>query len=116
VDVAAGNVYKPEGVPHILALRRNGSVSGWGRNTLGQALGAPTGVNFKAIAAGVDFSIGLDEHGLIHHWGDPGPQIGLTSAGSPICELSPVPEGRFRAIGAGSHHAAAVQAPGTGSP
>jgi hypothetical protein len=90
VALAAGN-------SHLLALRANGSVAGWGRDVLGSTL-APGGIHFTAVAAGNGFSIGLDLHGALHHWGDP------------ANGLAAVPAGRFVAIGAGARHAAALRA------
>jgi alpha-tubulin suppressor-like RCC1 family protein len=97
VAIAAGN-------SHILALRADGTVAGWGRNLPGAeccATQAPAGIRFTAIAAGLDYSIGLDRDGAIHLWGD-------AREGR-----SAVPTGRFVSIGAGARHAAALRFDGT---
>ena len=57
--MAAGNV-------HALAIRRDGTVTGWG-NATGGALEPPTHVRFKAVAAGWGFSVGLSTDGTL--WG-----------------------------------------------
>ncbi len=61
--IAAGNV-------HVLAIRKNGTIMGWGNNATG-ALQAPTHVRFKAIAAGFGFSVGLSTDGTLWGWGTP---------------------------------------------
>ena len=61
--IAAGNV-------HALAIRPNGTVTGWGNGT-GGALQPPTHVRFKAVAAGWGFSIGLATDGTLWGWGTP---------------------------------------------
>jgi alpha-tubulin suppressor-like RCC1 family protein len=59
--IAAGNV-------HALAVRPDGSVTGWG-NGAGGALQPPTHVRFKAVGAGWGFSIGLSTDGTLWGWG-----------------------------------------------
>jgi hypothetical protein len=96
VAIAAGN-------NHILALRADGTVAGWGRDLPGAeccATKAPAGVRFTAIAAGSDYSIGLDPDGAIHLWGD-----GREGR-------SAVPTGRLAAIAAAARHAAALRLDG----
>ena len=61
--IAAGNA-------HALAIRPDGSVTGWGNGT-GGALQPPTHVRFKTVAAGWGFSIGLDTDGTLWGWGTP---------------------------------------------
>jgi hypothetical protein len=56
---------------HALALRNDGTVTGWGDNTYGQ-LDLPTGVTYTDIAAGRYFSIGLSTDGTIYAVGDDG--------------------------------------------
>lgn len=61
--IAIGNV-------HALAIRSNGTVTGWGDGS-GGALNAPPHVRFKAVAAGWGFSIGLSTNGTLWGWGTP---------------------------------------------
>ncbi len=61
--IAAGNA-------HALAIRANGTVTGWGDGTSG-ALNAPSHVRFKAVAAGWGFSIGISTDGTLWGWGTP---------------------------------------------
>lgn len=97
VDIAAGAIQKTRGnVPHILALRADGTVIGWGPQK-GPETQAPAGMKFKKIAAGLQFSVGIDEFGSLKHWGIPGP-------------LATVPGGHFSSIGAAVLHATAVRA------
>jgi hypothetical protein len=92
--------------PHILALGKSGSVRGWGGNKHGE-IHAPA-FRFKAIAAGNGFSVGIDEHGFLRHWGIR-EKAGVTNPkGGGYLYIDP-PAGRFRSIGAGSRHAAAVE-------
>ena len=76
------------GYGHSLALRRDGTVIGWGNNWLGGATGTPTVAfphhttgavmvagqvlsNVVAISAGNDFSLGLKRDGTVVAWGHP---------------------------------------------
>jgi alpha-tubulin suppressor-like RCC1 family protein len=73
---------------HCLALRRDGTVVGWGVNSYGQATGNPTSSfrdestgtvqvagqtlsNITAIAAANEFSLGLKKDGTVVAWGHP---------------------------------------------
>ena len=96
---------------HVLALRPNGTVVGWGANVLGERDDAPAGVTFIAIAAGQSFSIGLDSDGRLHHWGNPMQVMAVlnTEGHKPVELLGAVPEGRFSAISAGTKHASALR-------
>lgn len=75
------------GAGHSLALKKDGTVVGWGRNRDGQATGVPTrsfpsessglvhlngGVlnDIVSIAAGGDFSMALRRDGIVVVWGD----------------------------------------------
>lgn len=90
VAIDAGNV-------HSMALRRNGTVAAWGKNAFLEN-DAPANVRFTAIAAGFGYSLGLDDDGRIHHWGDASEARGA------------VPTGRFTSIAAAAHHGAAIRA------
>ena len=114
VAIAAGGTQKDRGlqIPHVLALKPDGTVVGWGSDAHGEISKTPKHVKFKAIAAGLGFSLGLDESGHIHHWGDPG-VMQVTASGSGgkgVGALANVPKGRFVSIGATTKHAAAVSA------
>lgn len=61
--ITAGNA-------HALAIRPDGTVTGWGNGT-GGALQPPEHVRFKAVAAGSGFSIGLATDGTLWGWGTP---------------------------------------------
>lgn len=61
--IAAGN-------QHALAIRSDGTVTGWGNGT-GGALNTPPHVLFDAVAAGWGFSIGLSPDGTLWGWGTP---------------------------------------------
>lgn len=89
VTIAAGN-------RHILALRANGTIAGWGQGPFGETR-APAGIRFTAISGGLGFSIGLDTDGAIHQWGDASKGTGN------------VPGGRFVSIRAGASHGAALR-------
>ncbi|MDP2889596.1 MAG: hypothetical protein Q8P34_11640, partial [Bacteroidota bacterium] len=58
------------GNEHALAIRSNGTVTGWGNGT-GGAIDAPSHVRFNAVAAGWGFSIGLSTNGTLWGWGNP---------------------------------------------
>jgi len=105
--IAAGGTPKtPNALPHVLALRPNGSVVGWPATS--SAVIAPTGIKLSAIAAGLGFSLGLDREGMLHHWGEPG-----ATAANGMGVLENVPLGPFVSIGAGTRHASAVRPGGT---
>ncbi len=109
--MAAGNV-------HALAIRRNGTITGWGDSRDG-ALSPPTHVRFTAVAAGFGFSIGLDADGMLWGWGKPR-ELSLPGSGSPWTfaeqgwaqhgnsEHYFVPDMRFREIAAGASHILAL--------
>jgi hypothetical protein len=101
VDLATGaRENQTSGYPHILALRPNGAVVGWGADAFEQCR-APNGVTFRAISAGSGFSVGIDDTGKLHHWGSTSLALGLAS-------LSVLPTGPFATVSAGLGHVAAV--------
>jgi len=92
---------------HSLALKQDGSVVGWGKNTgddgdyAGQAT-PPVGNNYTAIAAGGWHSLALKQDGTIVGWGD-------NSYGQAI-----PPEGcDYVAIAAGRGHSLALKQDGS---
>lgn len=110
--IAAGNV-------HALAIRYDGTVTGWGDDS-GGALRAPTHVRFKAIAAGFGFSVGLSIDGTIWGWGTPA-KSPFAPEGWTFASLTDwtryadsehyyVPHKRFKSIGAAAFHIIAVNA------
>jgi alpha-tubulin suppressor-like RCC1 family protein len=110
VDIAAGHVQKPPQtpmIPHVLALRENGTVKGWGANSFNECDGAPAGVVFKTISAGRNFSLGIGDDGRLHHWGNAWAGTGL-GVGTPF-GVNKTPTGRFMSVSAGGTHAAAVR-------
>ena len=109
--IAAGNV-------HALAIRPDGTVTGWGNGT-GGALQAPTHVRFKAVAAGWGFSIGLSTDGALWGWGTPftspfaAQEWTFASQGwrrYRNTEHYYVPHQRFRSIAAAAFHIMAIAA------
>jgi hypothetical protein len=95
----------PSALQHVLALRPNGSVTGWGSDASGEISTAPKlpHVKLTQIAAGAGFSVGLDTGGMLHHWGA---QWGVAASGSgPALP----PPGPFMSIGAGVAHSSAVR-------
>ena len=55
---------------HVLALRSDGTVVGWGDNTYGQAAGAGPGIT--GISAGAYHSLALTTNGTVLAWGNNG--------------------------------------------
>jgi alpha-tubulin suppressor-like RCC1 family protein len=120
IDIAAGVVQKLTGqpaIPHVLALRPNGSVLGLGADTFGESTGAPIGVVFARIAAGLNHSIGLTADGALYHWGNPkaanshiGSAKGPPGASAPAAPGPMLSPGPFISITAGSNHVCAVLA------
>lgn len=109
--IAAGNV-------HALAIRPDGTVTGWGNGAQG-ALTAPSHVRFKAIAAGWGFSIGLEANGTLWGWGTPVKSpfaaqgwtfasLGWSRSGD--TEHYYVPQKRFKLIATAAFHIMAVTA------
>jgi hypothetical protein len=111
--IAAGNT-------HALAIKADGTVTGWGNGT-GGALQPPPGVRFKAVAAGWGFSIGLATDGTLWGWGTP---MFLTTP-FPTDEWTFASQGwtrygdtdtyffpgeRFQSIGAAAFHVMAITA------
>jgi alpha-tubulin suppressor-like RCC1 family protein len=109
--IAAGNI-------HALAIREDGTVTGWG-NGAGGALQHPTHVRFKAVGAGWGFSIGLSTDGTLWGWG--APVKSPFSAQSWTFESQGwtrhgdtgqyyVPDEHFKSIAAGGFHVMAITA------
>lgn len=98
------------GIHHVLALNPgDDSVSGWGSDGDRECTGAPKGIKFEAIAAGRNFSIGLDGDGKLHHWGN-SMQVTTVASGTPRGGLlKSVPGGHFSAISAATMHATALR-------
>ena len=109
--IAAGNV-------HALAIRPDGSVTGWGDGS-GGALDPPTHVKFKAIDAGWGYSIGLGTDGTLWGWGTPVKSPFAAHAWTFAAqgwqrygntEHYYVPSERFKSISAGAFHVLAITA------
>lgn len=71
-DIPAGNdfVDVSAGAGHAIALRRDGSLVGWGRNKEKQ-INVPAGNDFIDIATGITWSAALRNDGTITVWGTP---------------------------------------------
>jgi len=99
-------------LPHVLALNSDGRVFGWGGNTHGQRT-APEDVAFDAIAAGLNYSLGIERGtGKIRHWGFPGvpaPSPAIPPTPTPGARLADVPAGAFQSISAGTALASAIR-------
>ncbi len=107
--IAAGNT-------HAVAIRRNGTITGWG-STLRGELAPPTHVRFKEVAAGWGYSIGLDTDGKLWGWGTP---FHLTGTSDPLTFASQgwsrhgdsehyyVPDLQFTTIAAAAFHVMAL--------
>jgi titin len=86
------------GYDHSLALKRDGSVVGWGNNYSGQAM-PPAGLSdVVAIAAGEYYSLALKSDGTVAVWGSGQAAVDVTN---------------IVAIAAGSHHSLALRSDGT---
>ncbi len=91
------------GASHVLALLEDGSVAGWGDNSLGQ-LEWPMGLDRASqIAAGLNHSLAIRPDGSVVAWGDN--EHGQSSV--------PKGLGDVVAIGAGSSHSLAVRNDGS---
>lgn len=107
--IAAGNM-------HALAIRPNGTLTGWG-NGAGGALQPPTHVRFKAVAAGSGFSIGLSTDGTLWGWGTPTKSPFAAQAWTFASQGWSrhgnsdhfyIPGERFKSIGAAAFHITAI--------
>src|ERR1041385_6077661 len=65
-----GVVAIAEGGGHSLALRQDGTVIGWGDNSIGQATPPTNLIGVVAIAAGGYHSLALKRDGTVVGWGD----------------------------------------------
>jgi len=91
------------GMNHLLALRADGAVVGWGFNGHGAATAPGDLTNAVAIAAGNNFSVALRADGTVAAWGLN--QDGQTNV--------PASATNVIAISAGPHHALALRRDGT---
>ncbi len=107
--IAAGNT-------HALAIRRNGTVVGWGDNAGGALM--PPRVRFKNVAAGFGYSVGLDTNGTLWGWGTPAPSPTPLASGPWTFEAAGwtrhdaghyyVAGERFRSVAAAAFHVSAI--------
>lgn len=107
------------GSSRALALRKDGTVVGWGNNNVGQATGIPTTnrpcigegsvtiggrilTNIAAIAAGGELSLALKRNGTVAAWG-------ASNFGKPVEEVLPSGLSNVLAIAAGGFHNLALK-------
>ncbi|OQA03311.1 MAG: Beta-propeller repeat protein [Planctomycetes bacterium ADurb.Bin401] len=87
------------GTAHSLALKKDGTIVGWGLNDSEQNI--PEGNDFKAVAASYSHSLALKNDGTIVGWGNP------------YC-LEGLPDGNdFIAISSSGYHSLALRKNGT---
>lgn len=60
---------------HVLALRPDGSVIGWGDSDSGQLAIPASATNLTSVVAGGEFSLGLRRDGSVLVWGDVGSHV-----------------------------------------
>jgi len=92
-----------DGGGHSLALRRDGTVIGWGNNDSGQIMSLAGLTNIVAVAAGGSHSLALRRNGTVMAWG-----ANYSGQASPPVGLSNVV-----AVAAGSTHSLALRSDGT---
>jgi alpha-tubulin suppressor-like RCC1 family protein len=111
---------------HSLALKADGTVVGWGRNSFGEATGIADGApgtvsiagqlltNVVAIAAGLTHSLALKADGTVVGWGinGYGQATGVTNGAPGTIWMAGYPLTNVVAIAAGSLHSLALQADG----
>jgi alpha-tubulin suppressor-like RCC1 family protein len=97
-----GSKYKSiaAGAFHNLAVRKDGSLLGWGENYYGEAVVPPGLTNVTAIAAGDGFSLVLSQDGTVAGWG------------SGWASVVPTDLSNVLAIVAGSYHSLALRSDG----
>jgi len=96
VQVAGGRNYG-------IALRSNGTLAAWGKNTSNIVSNTPSGSNFIAISAGYEHAIALRSDGSIAAWGKNSNNV-----------VSNTPTGNnFVKIAAGDYHNIALKTDGT---
>jgi outer membrane protein assembly factor BamB/alpha-tubulin suppressor-like RCC1 family protein len=96
-----GNLAVSAGLEYDLALKRDGSIVGWGRNDYGQAT-PPAGNDYVAIAAGYDHSLALKQDGSIVGWGR-----------NDYGQATPPAGNDYVAIAAGNDHSLALKQDGS---
>lgn len=96
VDISAGGW-------HVLCLKNDGSIIGWGRNSNGQLTVPLPNINFIKVVAGQHHSLGLKNDGTIIAWG-------LNNFG----QLNvPSPNSNFIDIAAGNSHSLGLKSDGS---
>ncbi|HRR34590.1 MAG TPA: hypothetical protein P5026_10855 [Kiritimatiellia bacterium] len=88
---------------HVLAVRADGTVACWGKNSFGQCSPPPQATGIVSAAAGYEHSVALRADGTIVCWG-----CGYFGLLTPPASATNV-----TAVAAGAYHTAALRADGT---
>ena len=109
------------GVDHVLTLRSDGALFGWGNNNVGQLATGNTlsfgsmislGTSWSQIAAGSSFSLGITTTGALFGWGlNTSGQLGIgtiTSVSSPV----QIGTSSWSQVSAGQYHTSSIRSDG----
>jgi len=113
-----------DGASHVVAIKSDGSLWGWGLNTSGQVgvsslvnisspvlVSGPAGTSWSAVAAGASFSLAITTAGRLYGWGqNTSGQVGIASTAtvsSPVLVSGPAATS-WMIVAAGASHAVAI--------